>query len=172
MTVKDDHYRLIGIYFLIVLTLLCWLVGKCTDSCSSARTPGDTVTIERTCTVYTEVRDTIPVEKWRRTLEYVNIAASLPCDSVSRRDSITALPVVQKAFSDDSTYTAYVSGIQYDSFPKLDSIAFMRREVVRFVTRTVTASNNRRWHFGVQGGVGITPKGVQPYIGVGATYTW
>lgn len=77
------------------------------------------------------------------------------------------IPIEQKRY-DDSTYTAYVSGYE----PRLDSIfVFPRREVVTISTeRTAYRYRNRRFGIGVQAGCGITPKGAQPYIGIGINY--
>ncbi|MCM1517542.1 MAG: hypothetical protein NC117_02750 [Pseudoflavonifractor sp.] len=67
------------------------------------------------------------------------------------------VPITQTTYQ-DSTYTAYVSGYR----ARLDSLfVYPRREVV-----TIRKSP-RRWSVGVQAGYGYTPKGFQPYIGVG-----
>lgn len=87
-------------------------------------------------------------------------------DSVVMRDSVVllvdsleaALPITRKTYS-DSSYTAWVSGFE----PQLDSIRVYPRTIVR-------QQPAKRWSVGVQGGVGLTPKGFQPYIGVGVAY--
>lgn len=76
------------------------------------------------------------------------------CDSVD-----VELPITQKVY-EDSLYRAWVSG--FDA--KLDSIEL--HQPTRYITIT-TEKEQSKWSFGLQGGVGITPKGVQPYIGVG-----
>lgn len=61
-------------------------------------------------------------------------------DSVFIHDTVTGemvLPIVQRTYTDDSTYTAYVSGARVDSFPRLDSIITRQRTLERIVTRTV-----------------------------------
>lgn len=74
------------------------------------------------------------------------------------------IPIVQKRYS-DSTYTAWVSG--YDV--RLDSIrVYTRREVVT-ISRTIKGGY-KRLGVNIGLGVGITPKGVQPYVGVGIGY--
>ena len=92
------------------------------------------------------VNDTLPPVKGERVIKYIKV----PCSS-SQQDSLTTgglikdsdhdssitLPVVQKKYSDDSTYTAYVSGVEVDSFPRLDSIITRQRTLERIVTRTV-----------------------------------
>lgn len=71
------------------------------------------------------------------------------------------IPITQKRYS-DTTYTAWVSGYR----PALDSIhVFPRREVVT-VTQT-QRGKAKRWGVGFHAGYGLTPHGLQPYIGVG-----
>lgn len=84
-------------------------------------------------------------------------------DFVVRVDTITKetiIPISQKVYK-DSSYTAWVSGYR----PRLDSIRVMNSVVTRDVVRPA-----KRWGVGIQGGVGVTPKGVQPYIGIGINY--
>lgn len=78
-------------------------------------------------------------------------------------DSVTiSLPITQKVYR-DSTYTAYVSG--FDA--KLDSIKVFSQMV------TVTKREPPlAFTFGVQAGYGITPAGMQPYIGLGVQYNF
>ena len=71
------------------------------------------------------------------------------------------IPITQKRYS-DTTYTAWVSGFR----PSLDSIhVHPRREVVT-VTNTLRGKP-KRWGVGFHAGYGLTPHGLQPYIGVG-----
>lgn len=84
-------------------------------------------------------------------------------DSVVRVDTVTKeviIPISQKVYK-DSSYTAWVSGYR----PRLDSIIVSNSFVTRDVVRPA-----KRWDVGIQGGVGMTPKGVQPYIGIGINY--
>lgn len=70
------------------------------------------------------------------------------------------IPITQKVYK-DSDYTAYVSG--YHS--SLDSIS------VRHKVTTITIKQKaRRWNVGVSAGYGMTPKGFQPYVGIGVTF--
>lgn len=84
-------------------------------------------------------------------------------DSVYNADSVVVeLPIEQKVYG-DSTYKAWVSG--FDA--RLDSIKLY--QPTKYITIT-TKQKTSRWNVGIQGGVGITPKGIQPYIGVGVSY--
>lgn len=70
------------------------------------------------------------------------------------------IPITQKVYK-DSDYTAYVSGYK----PSLDSI------YVRHKVTTITIKQKaRRWNVGVSAGYGMTPKGFQPYVGIGVTF--
>ena len=88
-------------------------------------------------------------------------AQSFPnLDELERNDSVEVeLPITQKVY-EDSTYKAYVSG--FDA--RLDSIILY--PPTRYIT-IATKENQSSWSWGLQAGVGITPKGVQPYIGAG-----
>lgn len=84
-------------------------------------------------------------------------------DNVYNADSVVVeLPIEQKVYG-DSTYKAWVSG--FDA--RLDSIKLF--QPTKYITIT-TKQKTSRWNVGIQGGVGITPKGIQPYIGVGVSY--
>ena len=71
-----------------------------------------------------------------------------------------------KWFSDNSTYDMQVSGINIE----LDWIKTYPKTVTQYINTTETVYiPPRKWSIGIQGGVGITPKGLQPYIGFGVT---
>ena len=72
------------------------------------------------------------------------------------------LPIEQKEYG-DSTYRAWVSG--FDA--RLDSIYIY--QPIRYITITTTKEPSR-WSWGIQAGMGITPKGVQPYLGLGVQW--
>lgn len=91
----------------------------------------DTVEVVRWDTLH----DSVPDIRHETVTRYVSVP-----DSIFLYDTIIkerVLPVVQRKYSDDSTYTAYVSGLRVDSFPRLDSIDVRMRTVERTVTRTV-----------------------------------
>lgn len=70
------------------------------------------------------------------------------------------IPIEQKHYA-DSSYEAWVSGYE----PSLDSIKIKIREPT-----IIEKIPPKRWAVGIQGGVGLTPKGIQPYIGIGVSY--
>ena len=85
-----------------------------------------------------------------------------PDISVNFPDSMEVqIPITQKVY-EDSTYKAYISG--YNA--SLDSIYTYPQ------TKIVTIKEKpKRWHLSVSAGYGITPKGFQPCLMVGVSYT-
>lgn len=84
-------------------------------------------------------------------------------DSIIIRDSVAVVPITQMKYQ-DSTYTAWVSGYK----PSLDSIIVQARTITVQPQQVIVQP--RRWQVGIQTGYGITPRGLQPYIGVGINY--
>lgn len=130
-------------------------------------------------------RDTIEVVKWDTLhdsvpdIRYEKVTKYVPIpDSILITDTITnekVLPIVQRTYSDDSTYTAYVSGAKIDSFPRLDSISVLQKIIERTVTVTITEKERKRhWRFGLYAGYGygFNYKGFEPQFGGGVIYTW
>lgn len=71
-----------------------------------------------------------------------------------------------KWYSDNSTYDMQVSGINIE----LDWIKTYPKTITQYVnTKESICVPPKKWSIGIQGGIGITPKGLQPYLGVGVT---
>lgn len=67
----------------------------------------------------------------------------------------------------DSSYYARISGI--NAF--LEYIEIYPKNTIKYITTTeIICEQPKKWAIGLQGGYGITPKGMQPYVGVGLTY--
>ena len=137
-------------------------------------------------TVYVEVHDTVPKYVTERVILRVKVPVDSQNDSkmtdAAENDSkMTAsangdsvnFDVVQREYSDDSTYTAYVSGLLYQDWPKLDSITVRQRTITNTVTQTVTLLR-RQSRFtlsaGIGYGYGFSYKGFEPYIGITLGY--
>lgn len=156
--------------------VLSWLAGKhsramTTDGESVRR---DTVTVIDTVvhrvpaakdsTVVRYVTRTVPMatQSYRAPRDTANndreVMPSLYA-SASRDSATVMLPITQKMYS-DTDYRAWVSGYE----PQLDSIKVFPRTVT---VRETICKPPSRFSIGLQGGYGITPKGLQPYIGVG-----
>lgn len=170
----------------LIITIWSILVSIVCHYCSGRNGPNvipnaDTVTVIRTETI--AYRDLCPADSSVTSRVTVRLPVvhpsppkgkgdtlrsrteqAQPPDTALAADSATvSLPVTSKKYTGPD-YTAYISGFQ----PRLDSI-FIRRSTV---TQTVTPPQRaaRRWSFGLQAGYGITPKGFQPYLGIGASY--
>jgi len=85
------------------------------------------------------------------------------------------LPRMQRVYSDDSTYTAWVSG--YD--PRLDSINVYRKTIKETVTIQLPAEKKKRtfwqrFNIGIQAGygIGLDDKKAHPYLGGGVGFSF
>ena len=124
-------------------------------------------------TILVYLRDTVPVVRKEKVVCYVPVK-DVGIDTVWK-DGHDSLAVVQREYSDDSTYTAWVSGVRYDVWPKLDSISVRQREIVKTIHETVTLVERKkasRFSLGLIGGYGygLGYKGFEPFIGVGVSY--
>lgn len=94
------------------------------------------------------------------------IAADTICVSDTIKDSVfVQVPIEQKVYS-DSNYTAWVSGYH----PRLDSISITHQEVSFHKLVNNSSKGSKRLYLGIQVGYGITPRGLQPYLGLGVSY--
>ena len=87
-------------------------------------------------------------------------------DTVYIRDTVwVELPITEREYKGEEYY-AIVEG--YD--PMLKYIEVYPRTA--YINTTETITKRKRWgvSIGVQGGYGFTPKGWQPYAGVGVTF--
>ena len=174
----------------IMAIVSLWCYQKCDGN---DVVPTDTLSVRVDSvrdTVYVEVHDTVPVVKRERVLCYVKVPVRDPtfrstfgrlqgknvqCSTfnVQRSTFNDSMAVVQREYSDDSTYTAYVSGLLYQDWPRLDSITVRQRTITNTVTQTVTLLK-RQSRFtlsaGIGYGYGIRYKGFEPYIGITLGY--
>lgn len=148
----------------------------------------DTVYKER----IVEVRDSTPVAKEDKTIGQISIPVHSNSPhigknhvketgkslhdtaNIAKKDENLnmTLDVVQRKYTDDSTYTAYVSGLKYGTYPRLDSIITKRRIIERTVTNTIRGKQSR-WHVGVTAGYGygFRSRTLEPFIGIGLQYS-
>lgn len=94
------------------------------------------------------------------------VAKDTICVSDTIKDSVfVEVPIEQKVYS-DSNYTAWVSGYR----PRLDSISITHQEVSFHKLVNNSSEGSKRLYLGIQVGYGITPRGMQPYLGIGVSY--
>ena len=179
------NIKMLAIYTLIVIAVTVLAVDSCRHEPPVDRVV-DTVTVVEFDTIWKQVTDSMPKElKPEKVVGKVSVPAipSPPAGDIAgmvgkdtaQKDSMQ-MDVVQRTYSDDSTYTAYVSGIKYQQWPKLDSIIVRQREIINTIHETVTIRETRKahWHFGLQAGlgVGLLSGRIEPYIGAGVGYSW
>ena len=117
------------------------------------------------------VRDTVTVsaplpvaEIPAGTLSVVVHADSVLVDSAVTADSVVVvLPKISRRYSGEH-YDAYVSGVN----PQLDSLRLYTDSYV--VCQSPRHHAAGRWSVGFGAGMAMTPRGFQPYIGVGVSF--
>lgn len=103
-----------------------------------------------------QVRDSVVV-RYDTIYRSAMAAESVRCDSEA-----VVVPITQARFA-TAEAEAWVSGFR----PRLDSLrVFMPR------LAPAAPAKPKRWHVGVTAGAAITPKGVQPSVTVGITYSF
>lgn len=155
---------------LIAILALIIFVGGCVGSFFFGRATN------RTDIVRTEiVRDTIVVrdtirEYYPQEVERVVVKTERVEVPIVHRDTIrevveVELPIEEREYKSEEYY-AVIGGYN----PYLKSIEVYPK--TSYITTTETVTKRKRWgvSLGVQGGYGITPKGWQPYAGVGISF--
>ena len=112
-------------------------------------------------TIRDTIRDSIPYPIDSVIARYKVLPNPVNAKGDTIHDTIV-LPIVQKEYN-NGLYHAWVSG--YDV--NLDSINIFRNTIKE--TKTIYAKP-KKFHIGLQGGYGMTPKGFLPYIGLGFNY--
>lgn len=119
-------------------------------------------------TVFDTVRFVRPVPRDSVVVRYETVLVPTPAERNDSAhdddpDSIKlVLPITAHTYEGDG-FRTYISGYS----ARLDSIEIYPR-TIKEQTRITTA--HRRWAVGLQAGYGITPKGPQPYLGLGVSF--
>ena len=147
---------IIGLIFGAFLVSLVW--RRCADSTEVV-----------TDTIFKVVKVDRPIVRESTIVRYkvvqLPIANDTICVSDTIKDSVfVEVPIEQKVYS-DSNYTAWVSGY----LPRLDSISITHTEVSHKLVNN-NSKGSKRLFIGIQVGYGITPRGMQPYLGLGISY--
>lgn len=117
-------------------------------------------------TVVDSVKKLFPLPVDSFVVRYITKSLPIESDSATKQfvsDSVKVqIPISQKVY-EDTLYRAYISGYK----PNLDSITIKQRTT--YITHTIRDKESR-FRIGFQAGYGLTPKGMQPYVGVGLSY--
>ena len=165
---KDGEIRYL---FLIVVVMIgaTWLGRKLMKQQHEV-IKSDTVTVVK----IKEVHDTLPQIKTEKVIKYITLKGKT--DTLLVKDSVQGdsmvFPVVQRVYTDDSTYRAYVSGVRVGEFPKMDSIAVRQRLIERTITNTIERKQHWRFGVGVNAGVSIITGKPDMTAGFFAGYTF
>lgn len=158
----------LAVWLLGIVTIA--LLGGVTRCCKQA--PSDSLRAD-TIRLCDTIVDTIiverPVPAATKITGHVATTAPIVTDSTGQsEDSATVeLPVISRHYVIDSVGEAWVSG---PVDPRLDSIRLFRPRYYQNTTITHQTKPPSHWSVGVQAGYGMTPKGLQPYIGFGVSY--
>ena len=140
----------------IVGLWLATLICRCHHSTESKQPLRDTIVDTIKVIKPIAVDSVVTRYKWVN-VERVNYVDSVNTISEVVFDTVTVrLPIESKHY-EGVGYEAWISGYE----PSLDSISIYNRTIL---------PKPKRWSIGLQGGVGMTPKGVQPYVGVGISF--
>ena len=117
------------------------------------------------------IRDTtlmVKNEKIVRVVRDTLINIKFIRDSIDTMKVIANIPITQKEYSDDSTYTAWVSGYKSN----LDSINVYRNNVYINKETIITKKDNKRLGIGpvVYGGFTMNSSQLDWGVGIGITY--
>ena len=157
-----------------LISILCCIifVGGCVGSFFFGRaTKGTNIVstkVDRdTIVVRDTLRESYPVEVEREVVrtEYKYLTR-VERDTIILLDTVLVeIPMEEKEYK-GKDYRAVVGGYN----PYLKSIEVY--PTTKYINTTETIKERKRWGFGigVQGGYGITPKGFQPYIGLGFSF--
>ena len=148
--------KLSNIIAFIIGLWLCLLIPRCTNKAATEQPIRDTIVDTIKVIKPIAVDSVVTRYKWVnvervKDTTIVNEVSEVVFDTIRIR-----LPIESKHYTAES-YDAWVSGYE----PSLDSIKVYQREV---------KPKQSRWSIGLQGGVGMTPRGLQPYVGIGVAY--
>ena len=121
--------------------------------------------INHTVTVIDTVRDTITIVKPKAVYSQVfriDTVRLATVDTIINTDSIfVSVPIDRMVYTDDSTYTAIVSGYR----ASLDSISVYNKTITKELVKKPP-----RISISLQAGYGFTNNTPSPYIGLGVSY--
>lgn len=170
------------LYWLLIAVLFAIIIGQAYDkyhvsSPSFPEVVDTTTTIEEKVDTAPQPRDSVVIR-----YELVSVPITKPPDVSSNVDSLpdsqiqtdsisvvkvsedsvsVTIPITQKLYETED-YRAYISG--YNA--RLDSIFVNSKSTV---VRIRDPAKPKRFSIGLQAGYGMTPKGFQPYVGIGVS---
>ena len=135
---------------------------------------GKDVEIKEKITTVTKIdtiMDTVLVVKKEKVIKVIRdtlVNVEFIRDTVDTAKVVADIPIVQKEYSDDSTYTAWVSGYR----PSLDSINIYRKNISTNKETVIKKKDIHRFGIGpvVYGGYNFGTKKLDYGVGIGVSY--
>lgn len=124
-----------------------------------------------TVTKIDTIMDTVLVVKKEKAIKVIRdtlVNVEFIRDTVDTSRVVADIPIVQKEYSDDSTYTAWVSGYR----PSLDSINIYRKNISTNKETVIKKKDIHRFGIGpvVYGGYNFGTKKLDYGVGIGVSY--
>ena len=148
------------------IVVLALMVGSFFFGRATKDTSIESTKIERdTIIVRDTIREYYPQEVVRTIVRTERVEVPIVRYDTIREVVEVEIPIEAKEYKSEEYY-AIVEGYN----PRLKSIEVYPRTA--YITTTETIKDRKRWgvSVGVQGGYGFTPKGWQPYAGVGISF--
>lgn len=117
------------------------------------------------------IMDTVLVVKKEKLVKVIRdtlVNVEFIHDTIDTSMVVADVPITQKEYSDDSTYTAWVSGYR----PSLDSINIYRKSVITNKETVIKKKDIHRFGIGpvVYGGYNFGTKKLDYGVGIGVSY--
>ena len=124
-----------------------------------------------TVTKIDTIMDTVLVVKKEKVIKVIRdtlVNVEFIRDTVDTAKVVADIPIVQKEYSDDSTYTAWVSGYR----PSLDSINIYRKNISTNKETVIKKKDIHRFGIGpvLYGGYNFGTKKLDYGVGIGVSY--
>lgn len=152
---------ILGGIVVLALVVGSFFFGRATKDTSivSTKIERDTIIVRDT------IREYYPQEVVRTIVRTERVEVPIIRYDTIREVIEVEIPIEEKEYKSNEYY-AIVEGFN----PRLKSIEVYPRTA--YITTTETIKERKRWgvSLGVQGGYGFTPKGWQPYAGVGISF--